>query len=105
VSPSAHRQARSRADRRQPADEQNLEQPALVVRISPEDQLDPRWLGNRDCDHHACHASGGKFGYDQSPAHRASLRIRGTLIDDVASDVQCDPPLARAIPPPVHPTR
>jgi len=95
---SAQRQARPGAGRGQPADDENLEQPAVMVRVSPEHQLDPRWPGNRDCDHHACHPGSGKFGYDQSPAHRASLRIHGKLIDDVACEVQCGPPFSRAMP-------
>src|SRR5262249_48630989 len=90
---SAHRQARSRADRGQPADEQNLEQPAVVVRINAEHQLDPIRPGDRDLDHEACYASGGKFGYDQSPAPRASPPMLAQLIDDAASDAQCNPPL------------
>jgi hypothetical protein len=84
---SPHGEARRRADRGQQADGQNLEQPAVVIRIDPERQLNPRWPRNRHHDDYTCYASGGKFGYDQSPAHRVPLRIHGKLIDDVASDV------------------
>jgi hypothetical protein len=56
---SAGCQARPRADRGQPADKQNLEQPTPVVGIGVEYQLDPRRPCNRDRDHQACQAGGG----------------------------------------------
>jgi len=81
---SAHRQARARTDRGQPAGQQNLEQSAVVIRIEVERYFDPRWPGKSGRDYECCYAGGGKFSYDQFPAHRASLRIYCKLIDDVA---------------------
>jgi hypothetical protein len=50
---SARGQAGGCSSRGQPADEQNFEQAARVIKINPEHQLDPRWRGNRGHDHQA----------------------------------------------------